>query len=110
MNEQNTNINNDMNKESSNPNKENSPGPAIGIIIVILVIILGGWYFLSQKTEVVDDGMTGDEIRQEQDDVTLDLGTQGSTDKVSDIEEDLANTNLDDLNADLENIDTELNF
>lgn len=97
-----------MDEQTNTTNsQEGGSGPIVGSIIIILIIVLGGWYFLSQKT-AVDDGMTGDEIRQEQDDVTLNLGTQGSTDEIDDIEEDLENTNLDDLDADLGNIDAEL--
>jgi hypothetical protein len=98
-------------KMNTSNEKESSAGPIAGSIIVIVIIILGGLYFLNQRTSDVDDsGPTGDQIRLEGDEATLDLATQNESDEVDDIEADLDATSLEDLDKELGDIDAELSF
>lgn len=94
------------------PEKDDSgsTGAIVGSIIIIVIIILGGLYFLNQRTGTTpeDTGPTGDEIRLQQDNVTLDLANQSASDEISDIEADLNNTELEALDEELDNILNEL--
>jgi len=71
-------------------------GALVGIIIIIIVLILGGFYFLGSSN--VDDSDM-DEQTEELRDVT-------DSDEVADIETDLENTGLEDLDAELDDVDT----
>jgi len=89
----------------------NQAGPIAGSIVVIIVLVLGGLYFIGKK--VNDEGLLGpttEEIQRAPDETLEMLQEQGTSDEVSAIEEDLDATILDDLDAELESIETELNF
>ena len=91
--------------------KGSQAGPVIGSIIVIIVLVLGGLYFIGQK--VSKDGIfepSPEEILNESDLILETLENQGTSDEVSAIEEDLNATILEDLDAELQNIESELNF
>jgi len=110
MNEENKNMNNQPVTPLQKSESE-GVGPLVGAVIVILIIALGGVYFLSKKVEEVnDDGVSGEEIMQEQDMTTLGLQTQQNSDEIADIEADLNATDLEDLDRELENIDGELSL
>jgi len=87
-------------------------GQIIGIVIIIGIIIIGGLYFygksLYQAAPIVDEDVTGAEILERPDATTEALEQQGTSDEIVDIEEDLNVTDLDNLDAELENIDVEL--
>jgi len=90
-------------------NEERSVGPAIGIIVIIAVIVLGGLYFWGQRaekqkavptptqTETTTAGQTSDTIQFNQELQTMQ--TQGTTDDTSSIQADLNATNLDTLGS-----------
>lgn len=90
-------------------NQEKSFGPLIGIIIIIVLLVIGGlyyWFNLDIGTE--RDEMTAEEILAEKDLKLEALEQQGTSDEVAAIEEDLAATDLEGLDAELEQIDQEL--
>jgi hypothetical protein len=97
---------NQMNNMMEAPKKEGSSGAIIGSIIIILVIVLGGFYVLKQGSGLND--MTADEIRNAEDQATIQLQNQGTSDEVSDIEVDLNGTKLNNLDSELKNINSEL--
>ncbi|MFH1472806.1 MAG: hypothetical protein ABIF06_00080 [bacterium] len=76
--------------------KESSTGPVIGTIIILAVIVLGGFYFWSQRADntVMDEAMV--------DEVVTDITTQSQADDTASIEADLNATEVN-------NIDSELN-
>lgn len=88
------------------PEQKEPKGPLVGTIIVILVIILGGIYVLFLKP-----APTGTEPASifSEDRATEELLEQKDSSNVSDIAEDLADTDLEGLDKELEDIKTELN-
>ncbi|MAG12540.1 hypothetical protein CL630_01880 [bacterium] len=86
-------------------------GPIIGSIVIIIVLVLGGLYFIGEK--VNDEGLfepSMEEIQKAPDEILGTLQEQGASDAVEEIEEDLDATILDNLDAELQNIEVELNF
>lgn len=81
-------------------------GPLVGIIIIVVVIVLGGYYFWT--TQLNQEPMTAEEIAAEEDTATNALNEQSDSDEVADIEADLDATDLEGLDAELEQIDQEL--
>jgi len=90
----------DDNQETINNNPEQrsqkSVGPALGIIIIIAIIILGGFYFWRERET---NGL---------DNQTEMLETYSQSDEIPTIEEDLNQTNLDSLDQELADIDSEI--
>lgn len=86
-------------------------GPAIGTIIIVLVLIIGAFYFWGSKLEkapLVDENITAEEVLAKPDASLDTLKTQGTSDEIGSIEQDLNATDLQNLNAESANIDTEL--
>lgn len=84
-------------------------GPIIGSVIIIVILVLGGLYLLGKK--VSEEGALApepQEIRSAPDEVRASLETQGTSDAVQSIEEDLDATPLDGLDTELRDIETEL--
>lgn len=77
-------------------------GPLIGIVIIIIILVAGGLYLWSEQSSSLES------LSPDNDGVIDELQAQGTSDKVGDIEEDLDTTNLDNLDADLEAIESEL--
>ncbi len=77
--------------------QESSTGPAIAIIIVIAMIVLGAFYFWGERGNDMDQAMepTAEEMISE-------IETQSTSDESSAIEEDLNNTELDNIDAELQ--------
>jgi uncharacterized protein HemX len=111
------------NPEGQNGNNEQkSVGPAISIAIIVLVIILGGLYFWGAKLNRTEEqtknnlvpseqsGQLPEEIETAPDETLENLQQQSSSDEITDIENDLGTTDLENLDKELENIDIELNF
>lgn len=95
--------------------EEKSAGALIGSIIVIVILIVGGLYLWNSKMQeqrMMEDGTMmdkGDTMMMEdpammEDTATADLEAQGSSDEVSDIEADLNTTNLEGLDAEMQQI------
>ena len=95
------------NMNTGGGDEKKSMGPVVGIIIIIILIVLGGWYYWSTQ---IQGEMTPEEIIAGEDVALLDLQEQGTSDEVADIEADLDATDLEGLDAELEQIDNELNF
>lgn len=78
-------------------------GAIIGSVIVIIIIILGGFYFWSQRggniDELLEEGVPTDDAALNA------LQAQSASDGISSIESDLNATDLDDLDAELGDID-----
>ncbi|MEX0917244.1 MAG: hypothetical protein WDZ90_01870 [Candidatus Paceibacterota bacterium] len=88
--------------------KEGHIGPLISAGIIILILVVGGIYYWG--TKVNEDGLQN-ETEQDMDETSIEaLQTQDSSDEVGAIEEDLENTNLDSLDAELSDIESELGF
>lgn len=89
--------------------EEKSTGALIGSIIVIVILIIGGLYLWNSKMQeqrMMEDGTMmdkGDTMMME-DTATADLEAQGTSDEVSDIEADLNTTNLEGLDAEMQQI------
>jgi len=84
--------------------EKKSVGPLVAVIIILALIVVGGLYFLKQRSSqntYVPPAETGDAV-------TASLRQQGSSDDLNTIEADLNATDLDNLDADLVNIDKEL--
>lgn len=120
MNEENTNNNEEkmnvnipqenMRPDETSPNpmgdgkEDKSFGPLIGIVIIVIILILGGLYFWGQQ--VGEESL--EELAPSADEVIGTLEMQGSSDELIDIEDDLNITDLDNLDADLDAIESEL--
>ncbi|MEX0931507.1 MAG: hypothetical protein WDZ88_02035 [Candidatus Paceibacterota bacterium] len=113
-----------QNPEEASPNeplqpadapKEGTMGPIIGSVIVIVVIILGGIFFWSERVDKADmetnesasDIDTTAPIPNE-DEQTQALETQSNSDEIASIESDINQTDLDELDAEMANIEAEL--
>lgn len=72
------------------PNQENSTGPVIATVIILAVIILGGLYFWGARSNM-NDGVEN----------TAAITTQSTADDTTSIEGDLNETNVDNLDAEL---------
>lgn len=91
-----------------NQNPENKPaGPVIGAVIIILILIVGALYFWGAKLNK-EANQTPEEILNTEDQTLNQLQTQSTTTNIAEINADLNATDLDNLDADLVNIDKEL--
>ena len=81
-------------------------GPIIGVAIIVIVLILGGLYFWS--TQLSKEEMTAEEITAQEDPALIELQKQSDSDEIADIEADLDATDLEGLDAELEQIEQEL--
>jgi uncharacterized protein HemX len=96
------------------PEEKSSWGSAIGIILIIAIIIIGGLYFWGQKiderlSEFEAGDVTVEDILNAPDSQLEALSEEQSTSTdITDIEEDLDTTDLDNLDAELKAIEAEL--
>lgn len=100
------NIPNEMPEEHGN-----TVGPVVGTIVIVAVLVIGGLYYWGaqlNKQSAVDESLTAEDITAAVDTSTEALGIQSTSDEVTAIEDDLDLTDLDDLDAELGNIDVEL--
>lgn len=72
-----------------NETKSGGSGGIIGAIIIIAIIIAGGWYFIGNRVEKIQD--------QKGTASAIEI-TTGTSTEVADIQTDLDNLNLDVLN------------
>lgn len=86
---------------------EKSVGPAIGIIIIIAVIVIGGLYFWGQrattKSNETNTTETGATVQDDQN--IIDLKNQSSSDEIDSIQADLEATDLDQLGSGVDSIE-----
>jgi uncharacterized protein HemX len=90
-----------------------SIGPIIGIAIIVVIIIFGGLYYWggkinNQELRNAQESITAEEISNQQDTSVESLQVQSTSDEITDIEADLDLTDLENLDAELGNIDIEL--
>lgn len=103
-----------------------SYGPIIGIVIIVVLIIVAGFYFWGKNLE--DKYVTKDASIEATENVTKaienatadtsitetepeNIGvTVSESDTIEDLESELNSTIIDELDAELESIDAELNF
>lgn len=86
--------------------KSKSVGPVIGLIIILALILLGGIYFYSTRSDntpipVEQDGGIG--ATPETTD-TAAIESQSTSDDTSSIEADLETTNMDSLDSDFKEL------
>jgi len=95
------------------PHEEKSVGPAVGIIIIIFIIVLGGLYFWGQRLEMIapatsdapqEETVAADASAQAE---LMKIKLQGSGDDVSSMEADLNATNVDSLGNEMNSVDGE---
>ena len=77
--------------------KESKVGPMIGSIIVIIIIIVGGLYFWGNYINQIK---TENNIEQQD-------SPASEAEEIEQIENELENLNFDDIDAELDAIDTE---
>ena len=107
-------------EESTPPQQQDGPsqtqggskGALIGAIIVVILLIVAAVFVFVDRSEqdnIADTTLESASEIEALPDETLDaLTTQSSSDEISAIEEDLTNTNLDDIDTELDAIDQEL--
>ena len=91
-----------QNMDSAKPSGSLSIGSTIGILVIIIILGIMAFFFWGNKTADAPGSAT------EQDSATTLLQTQGNTDDTASIEADLSATALDSLDADLGQVDLEL--
>jgi uncharacterized protein HemX len=88
-----------------NQPEKKSMGPLVAVIVILALIIIGGLYFLKQRS----NQQVYVPVEQEQKDaVTESLNQQGSSDELNSIESDLNTTNVDSLDQGATVIEAEL--
>jgi len=101
---------NTLSEEHQAPEK-GGIGPLVGIIIIVAVLIIGGLYFWGAKlAKDEQQSMTAEEIANQEDPQTASLQQQSASDDLSSIEADVHATDLDNLDKELGNIDTEFSY
>lgn len=86
------------------PNKDGGTGAFVGSLIIIIVIILGGIYVFNSIQEQI--GVT--KTTESPDTNTDETGTKlNEQDDVTSLEADLNGSDIDNLDKELESIDTE---
>ena len=89
--------------------KQSQIGSIVGIIIIIAVLVLGGLYYWGVKLNDRGlDTITGEEIENLPDEQLVDLQTQDTSNTVESIENDLNATDLEGLDAELDQIEADL--
>jgi hypothetical protein len=95
------------------PAKPGGIGPLIGIIIIVVLIAIGGFYYWGLKLteKQTPDNFVSEEVLLEgtDSDAVVDaLLDQNTSDSIETIEEDLNDTDLNGLDAELSDIEREL--
>ncbi|MBI4121066.1 MAG: hypothetical protein HY457_02335 [Parcubacteria group bacterium] len=91
--------------------RRGSVGPTIGIVVVVLVLVLGALYFWGKKLveeESLTPPPTEEAILGATDPALESLQSQGASDEVTAIEEDLGKTDLGTLDTELQQIESEV--
>jgi len=88
--------------EPINPSNENSVGPVIAIIIILAMIILGGLYFWNERSN--QPATSNEALSGSLEEMTASIEKQSSSDETSSIEADLNNTNVDNLDSELQKL------
>ncbi|MBI2618068.1 hypothetical protein HYW58_01315 [Candidatus Kaiserbacteria bacterium] len=108
--------NNDMPREDTpntlgeDPSSVKSFGPLVGIIIIIVVLLVGGLYFFNTKVDELqgNDLLPTIQSDEETDTIVNQLQSQGTSDEIGAIEEDVNSTDLESLDTELDQLLNEL--
>lgn len=84
---------------------ERKYGPLIGIIIIITLLVVGGFYLWGSQIAERANVETTEEV---QDEMTETLREQSTSDEVNAIEGDLEATSIESIDAELGDIESEL--
>jgi cell division protein FtsX len=84
-------MDNEITNTLSQEPKSGGTGAIIGAIIIIILLVAGGWYFIGNRIEKIESQ------KNSSTEVTIDLSTGTST-EIEDIEADLKNLDLKVLN------------
>jgi uncharacterized protein HemX len=85
---------------------DKSVGPAIGVIIIILVVILGSLYFWGQRIEN-QNALESDGMENTNEAEIEAMREQSSSDDLNSIEADLQTTDTDSLGEEMSSIEAE---
>lgn len=92
--------------------EERSMGAVLGSIIIVIILLVAAFYLWANRPEtspaIDEPTISAEEVLSEEDPQTQQLQTQSQSDDLAAIEQDLNNTELDNLTKELENIDQEL--
>lgn len=88
--------------------EQQGAGPLIGIIIIVLILVLGGIYYAGKTEAPEAEGPSAADILDESDPLSEELQDVGTSDEIADIESDLLDTNLQNIDAELGDIEAEL--
>lgn len=94
-------------------NTEGGKGPLIGTIIIIVLLIAGGAYFLTSRIEENrrTNEMASSTLETEvPDPETTALKIQGTSTDLADIENDALNSDISDLDKELNSIEAEISY
>lgn len=80
----------------NNSQEKKSIGPLIAVIIILALIVVGGLYFLNERSS---NRYVAPEINQGEDPVVESLEIQNGSDELESIEADLEATNLSGLDS-----------
>lgn len=92
--------------QTGNPKK--SVGPLIAVIIILALIIVGGLYFLKERTMRESYIPPVEQSNEQTDTITESLNQQSTTDDLESIEADLNSTNFENLDQGAAAIEAEL--
>ena len=89
--------------------EKKSVGPLIAVIIILALIIIGGLYFLKERSSIVPytPALTNTSTTTS-DSVTASLNQQSSSDNLNSIESDLNATNVDNLDQGASAVEAQL--
>lgn len=91
------------------PKEEKGVGGVIGIIIIVIILIVAGAYLFANRPVSQAPAPTVEMTDETSPATSEELRTQGTSDTVGAIESDLNNTDLDNLDAELDGIQNEVN-
>ena len=91
------------------PPAKGTVGPLIGAAIIVGLLIMGGLYYWGAAlNEREENSLSEEETSNLPDAMTQELSTQSSSDEVGDIEADLEATSFTDIDAELDDIESEI--
>jgi uncharacterized protein HemX len=85
--------------------EKKSVGPLIAVIIILALIIVGGLYFLKERSS---QEVYVPPAQEQSDPITESLNQQSSSDELNSIETDLNSTNIDNLDQGAAAIDAQI--
>lgn len=87
---------NETNNNLSNEQAHHGLGGIIGTLIIVVILIAGGWYFIGNRVEKIQEQKNRQPANTEIGDIAT-----GSSTEISDIQADLENINLEALDSKL---------